>query len=582
MTEKMNHNLPNNRMKFSGNGKAGFFFCSFFVLQVLFFGLCCPHTVHAGESPLQELSDTTLSYFKAITGKITRVEDRKAVIDIGLNEGLKPGMRLTVLREQAPFRHPVTKEVLGNLESLTGRMEIQEVYEDSASGILLEGETQEGDKARISEVKVDILFCQSKEVDWQIADAYHKKLKETGRFTLRDTALETDNPATAIDEAKKLGAEVALLLSSKTGEKGMVFTQRLFWVSDGKKLAETGVLIDTSLEKELRFGEQFFQIESEVALKFDLSFSARFVMTGDVNGDGKEEIILATDTDVGIYTPGADLQAALGGVKINGAVGSENLWLDVIDLNLNGKDEILVTTMKGDSVTSSVYELQGSAFVPLYEDSLFLRSLGNGMIAQVYSPAEGFSGPVFPISCEAGEYKKGEPLKLPGKVNIYDFVSYDDPRSGRIFIAYDQDRFLNVYDEQGMQVWKRKERTGGFLATFKKSSPTSMIDRGEWTVKDRLIMRNGDILVAERTPLLGVVKGLGYKNSQIKKMRWTGLSMEETSFIDGISGTLLDYAVSGDKVLVLSSPVLGLKAGNILKGNNPLGSMLSIYSMKRS
>ena len=108
-----------------------------------------------------------------------------------------------------------------------------------------------------------------------------------------------------------------------------------------------------------------------------------------------------------------------------------------------------------------------------------------------------------------------------------------------------------------------------------------MVDRGEWTVKDRLIMRNGDLLVAERTPLLGMVKGLGYKNSQIKKMRWTGLSMEETSFIDDISGTLLDYAVSGDKVLVLSSPVLGLKAGNILKGNNPLGSMLSIYSMKR-
>jgi hypothetical protein len=581
MTKKINYILPNNRVNFSGKGRAGFFFCSFFVLQVLFFGLCCSHSANAGEGTLQELSDTTLSYFKAVTGRITRVEDRKAVIDIGRNEGLKPGMRLTVLREQMPFRHPVTKEILGNLESLIGKMEIQEVSEDSASGILLEGNAQEGDKARISEVKVDILFCQSEEVDWQIADAYHKKLKEAGRFALRDTALETADPATAIDEAKKLGAEVALLLSSKAGENGMVLTQRLFWVSDGKKLSETGVLIDASLEKELRFGEQFFQIDSEAALKFDLPFSARFVMTGDVNGDGKEEILLATDTDIGIYTPGADLQAALGGVRIKGAGGSENLWLDVIDLNQNGKDEILVTTMKGDSVTSSLYELQGSAFVPLYEDSLFLRRLGNGMIAQAYSPAEGFSGPVFPISCEAGEYKKGEPLKLPGGVNIYDFISYGDPQSGLIFIAYDRDRFLSVYDEQGMQVWKRKERTGGFLATFKKSSPTSMVDRGEWTIKDRLIMRNGDILLAERTPLLGMVKGLGYKNSQIKKMRWTGLSMEETSFIDSISGTLLDYAVSGDKVLVLSSPVLGLKAGNILKGNNPLGSMLSIYSMKR-
>lgn len=578
----MDYTVQNTRRTFPRDCRAGIFISSLVILQVLCFGLCCPHAGYAGEGPFRKLVDSALSFFRPVTGKVIRTENRKVVIDLGRDEGMQPGMRLTVLREETPFRHPVTREVLGNLESLTGRIEIDAVSDDSASGFLLEGNAQEGDNIRISAVNVDILFCQSQEVNWQIADAYHKKIKETGRFTLRDTALETADPKPALDEAKKLGAEAVLLLSSAPGENGTVLTQRLFWVSDGKKFAETSVLIDAALEKKLRFAEEFFQIETKAALTFDLPLSARFVRTGDVDGDGKEEIILATDTEIGLYTPGADLQTALGGVKIKEEGGSQILWIDVLDLNENGKDEILVTTIKDSSVTASVYSLQGSAFVPLCEDSLFLRRMENGLIAQANSPGEGFTGPVFTVSCEEGKYRKGDPLNLPGNIMIYDFAFYDDPQSGRMIVAYDEDGFLGLYDMQGMRVWKREEQTGGFLSSFRRASPTVMVDRGEWTVKDRLSsIRSGEILMVERTPLLSMVKGIGYKNSRIKKLRWNGLAMGETALIDGISGTLLDYAISGDTLMVLSSPVFGLKAGNILKGNNPLGSILSVYSMKR-
>jgi hypothetical protein len=50
--------------------------------------------------------------------------------------------------------------------------------------------------------------------------------------------------------------------------------------------------------------------------------------------------------------------------------------------------------------------------------------------------------------------------------------------------------------------------------------------------------------------------------------------------VDDIKGTLLDYAVAGDNIIVLSSPFLGIKFENILKGENPLGTELSIYSVK--
>lgn len=89
--------------------------------------------------------------------------------------------------------------------------------------------------------------------------------------------------------------------------------------------------------------------------------------------------------------------------------------------------------------------------------------------------------------------------------------------------------------------------------------------------------------LVKRIPLVEMARGIGYKRSQIKNLWWNGLSMEEGVVIDNIKGSILDYAVVGEKIFVLVSPTLGLgiKPENILKGENPLTSTLYIYSIKR-
>ncbi len=109
---------------------------------------------------------------------------------------------------------------------------------------------------------------------------------------------------------------------------------------------------------------------------------------------------------------------------------------------------------------------------------------------------------------------------------------------------------------------------------------TTMIDRGEWSVKDRLFLRNKDVLLVDRTPLLEMMKGLGYKRSRIQSLWWNGLSMEESVLVDNVGGTIFDYAVAGQKILFLASPMFGIKPGNILKGENPLRTELYIYTVK--
>lgn len=549
-------------------------------LYFLLYALCSPVASYADDNPLNKMRDETISYFKPMTGRVVMVEDKKVVVNLGTKDSVKMGMRFKILREEAPFKHPVTKETLGTLESSIGRLEIKEAGPDSSTGIIVEGDAKEGDKVRISEIKVNMLFCQSKGLDWYLADSYYRNLKETGRFNIIDTGLETDEPSKVIEEAKRLHAEVALLLTAKPLGSGTLLIQRLFWVSDGLKFSEMDTKIDVAYAKEMRFGEEFFTLYTEeTLLTFDLPFDLRFVTIGDINGNGKQEIILSTGEDINVYALGVDLQPVIGEVCIKGSSLDDHLWLDSIDLNRNGRDEIIITSMKGDDVTSYIYELKDNKFILLYKDNVFMRRIDNGLIAQAYSTAEGFEGDVFKVVWE-GEYKKGGTVKLPKGVSIYDFIYIDDPRTGKLVLAYDEDGFLNLYDDMDRKIWGSKSNTGGFLSTFKKSAPSAIVERGEWAIKDRLFLRNREVLLVERIPLLKMVKGLGYRSSKIKNLWWNGLSMEEGVLIDNIKGTVLDYAPTGDKIIVLVSPMFGIKPGNILKGENPLRTVLYIYSIK--
>jgi hypothetical protein len=578
-----------------------------FLLLALYFVLCAlssPFAVYAEDNPMHKMRDETISYFKPIVGKVAKVEDQEVFVTLGTNDAVREGMRFSILREGVTFIHPVTKEPLGKLESPVGKAEIKEANPESSAGIIISGEAKEGDKVRISEKQVSMLFCQSKGIDWNVADAYFRSLKETGRIDLLETGLQTDDPLEAIKEAKRVNAEVALLLTSRTVESGMVVTQRLFWVSDGVGFATMDVKIDAAYAKEMEmeFGDKFFTVQKgEPFLEIDLPLSARLLAVGDVDGNNKQEMLVSTGKDVKIYVSGGELEPALGGINIKGSRLEDHLWIDTIDLNKNGKDEIIITSMSGKSgagdvykngrdeitlatissggIESYIYELQGTEFILLYKGNVFLRKVGEQLLAQAYSEGEGFTGNVFSIIWEEG-YKKGTPINLPKGVNLYDFLYIDDPQMGRLIFAYDDDGFFNLYDKD-MRLWKSKTNAGGFLTTFKKSSPNLPIDRGEWSVKDRLFLKNREVLVVKRIPLIEMVRGIGYKKSQLKNLWWNGLSMEEGVLIDNIKGSVLDYAVSGDKVLVLVSPTLGLgiKPENILKGENPLGSKLYIYSM---
>ena len=98
--------------------------------------------------------------------------------------------------------------------------------------------------------------------------------------------------------------------------------------------------------------------------------------------------------------------------------------------------------------------------------------------------------------------------------------------------------------------------------------------------KRQAFMQNREILVIKRIPLVGMAKGIGYSKSQIRSLWWTGVSMEERTIIDDIPGKALDYTIADNRIIILDMPMLGIKFKNILKGENPIGTVLYIYPLK--
>ena len=565
-----------------------YMFCM--VVLLLLSSLCA-----AADDPLAKLGSETLQFFSPVSGKIVHVEGHTIMFTVDAKEPLRRGMRLNILSEGEPFLHPVTHEILGKVERHAGKAEVRDISGDEVTGVVVEGAAKEGDRVRISETKVRMVFIQEKKVDWYLGDDLYRKLKASGRIAMLDTGLETGDESTAMAEAKKLGAEVLLLLTAREADKGTLLREQLFWAADGSRFYDAEVKVDIAFTKDLRFGAEFFTpLSGEAIFSYNLPYSARFVVTGDFDGDGQQEIAVSAGKDIRTYLPAGDLQPLW---ELKGVARDEQVWMDTIDLNGNGRDELIITMMSsgsspdkgsGDSLVSSVqpgdvvsvvYELAGSEFKKIAEVKYFLRRVGTALIGQMYSSSDGFKDDVFTVTWNDG-YQRGEKVTLPRGIMIYDYVILEGQDKEQALFAYDEKGFLNVYNDKGIRIWRSGSDTGGFITIFKKPAPASYLEGGEWSIKDRLLTRGKEILVVQRIPLVNMAKGIGYKSSLIKSYWWNGFSMDERTVVDDVPGTLLDYALAGDKIVVLSSPMFGLKFDNIVKGESPLGTTLRIYSVR--
>lgn len=529
----------------------------------------------ASNEYFQRLKEDILSYFPVISGNVKKSEGDFLILDKGLKDGIKKGQRVILFEETVPLIHPVTKQIIGKSEKIVGSAEIINVDNDFSNAIILEGNLKGKDNQilfKIPKSKINILYAQTN-TEWAIGEAYYRNLKETQRFEIIDAPVSVDNKEQLFKDNK--GAEVLLFLTPSRQNENLKLSQELYWIKDKKLFSKTEIELLPTVISELRKKYASLIVpEGHTLLSFRLSRSINRISSGNFDGISPNQILIASDSEISLYIIDVDLK-----LKSNYLIplSGDILWFDTGDIDKDGKEEIIITLKKDNRIISSIIKWQEGDFKEISRfDDIFLRIYEGKLIAQAFSQSSGFEGEIFYIKPLIKGYEKLEVLKLPVKTNIYDFYVL-----GNSIFKWEEGGFLGVYNEKGILLWRSTE-TLGLGLQYEKQTGISMLSLGKWQVQNRIKPLSNGVIVIEKKPLLGFVNlsTFGYRSSKLQLLQWTGIGVEQTDLTEEMSGEILDYSVSADKLFVLVKPPFGINPKRILQGESPFETFLHILSLK--
>lgn len=542
--------------------------------------------------PFEDIANDAVSFFAPLSGLVIGTGQDGAVIGIGSKEGVREGMRLKVFRQGDEFKHPVTGEPLGKIETEIGDVEVASVGDDSSNVFIMNGEALPGDRVRISRGTLRVLYYQTREVDWAIGDGLFRSLKNTGRFDIEEVSKNRDDLNVMLEEMKANSSVFGIFVQQRT-DKGRAVVKVSFYHPDGKRFYEKEVALSDQEIGKLKFGYNYLkQVDTSTSTEWviEVSSSMERITACDVDGDGNNELVAFSGGNIEVMRLDKELVTAFS-KEIGG--DREAIRLDCGDLDGDGKAEIAATFMRGyeepgddedssitllnssHSVESMVYSLGQEEITEVAAENGFMSIVENELYVQSFDGETGFSGKVYLMSYEGKGIEKRNEAPIPSGVNIYDFYPAGD---GIFFI--DAGAYVNFMDRTGAVVWRSGESLGGFIQSYLMVSPTVMIKEGRWEVKDRIVPYAQSLLMIKREPWTTTAEGLGYSSTDIMEVASKDGSITMTTVLGGINGTVHDFTVIEDKLVLLVRHSFAKKFMDIFKGKSPFKRNLYLFPLK--
>lgn len=187
---------------------------------------------------------------------------------------------------------------------------------------------------------------------------------------------------------------------------------------------------------------------------------------GDVDGDGKVDLVFVTPDTVHVYKWVEKGFASFKNFKEKRP--THVVYVSVADLDRNGKAEIYVSSIGSADVRSYVLEWDGNGLKPIAEGvPWFLRVLempgrGKVLIGQKRETGGSFMGPVVFLTRQGNRFQAGEPVPLHPEGNIFNFALVDFHGTGKVdTVLLDSLDHLRLYDSGSQEVWRSDEPFGG-------------------------------------------------------------------------------------------------------------------------
>ena len=290
---------------------------------------------------------------------------------------------------------------------------------------------------------------------------------------------------------------------------------------------------------------------------------------GDVNGDGKNEVVVIDNSNVLIYQKQGSVLTLLQ--QLPGKSYNNYLSVDVADINNNGIKEIIVTSMTRNVLESFVFEWQAGKFVQIASGlPWFLRVVHDStdnyiLLGQRMGMDLPYNSPIHEIIWDGKQYQEDRKMKIPLGLAVYGLaLDTVENRGAEKVIAFTDDDYLVIYDKtdkplaslhvlggSNEMIWKSEEQFGGSNNTFNPFGLNASFNETtlRFFVNPRImtadINKDGkkEVIVAQNSSATGrsFRNSTVYNSSAICDLEWDGMGLAENWRTAKINGYVADY-----------------------------------------
>ena len=199
------------------------------------------------------------------------------------------------------------------------------------------------------------------------------------------------------------------------------------------------------------------------------------VVTGDVGADGNGEIVTWGRNTIYVYRVKGD--EILPYTRISRSVQNHFLNVETIDLDGDGKKDLVVTNLQGDHLTSFVLLRKGDGFVEIpgatrYHLVVLRQWNGKDVVAgQRQGMNEPFQGKIYAMKWDGKTLSEGELLPLDTAIlpvsagGVYGLAPWRSGTEAQ-WLYVDVEEKLRILRVGGKSAYKSREKFGGAADTF--------------------------------------------------------------------------------------------------------------------
>jgi len=295
-----------------------------------------------------------------------------------------------------------------------------------------------------------------------------------------------------------------------------------------------------------------------------MSFASRGMVVCDGDGDGKNEVFLMTDSQLLAFRLEDGQMRQIGEMQL--PRGRNYVRLNAIDLNRDGRFELVVASAIAQDPSSLIAEFEGGKFsiqadnIPYFLGVLNLPpTFSATLVGQSVGKTKYMDSSIHQVIKSGGKYQLGPAISLPLGGNVFNVTFLPFEESYQIIMIDDYDR-MRVFNSSGGLLATTEETYAGsnlgieyhsaalgLKAPDAKQAPQDMVYIPLRAIPSNLDRDKRYELVISRNISVSAQFFSNYRDypqGEIHALYWDGVGMSLQWKTARIKGTVVDYALT--------------------------------------